>query len=359
MRVIFIILLMFCCGSSLANAPVLVGKLEMGRHADGLAISGNYAYVTNNINGTLEVINVKDPAKPFLAGGTKLSSGPNGYGSTKIAVSGDYIYVVGCSDEGFLEVINITKPKTPCFVKKLRVGHCVGGVVVSGNYIYLVDAGSDVKCKPGEGCFYKYNKGCGLKIIDITNPLKPLSVGSIELGGESRGLAIKGDYAYVVDTGTVHGARRTDGIYKDAGLKVVDIKDRRKPVLVGNLKMYQLVGVTIVDNYAYVMSVFDDKEGGLKVIDIANPRAPFLVGNLTLDDYFHIEIVGDYAYLTGIKNELKIVNISNPAKPRLVGSLKTVGIVGGIAASKNHVYFTDRSGLNILVFKSSLKVVGS
>ena len=84
------------CGNSLTAvdisdpaSPSLAGTLSGFNEPPGIAISGNYAFVTNYSGNSLTAVDISNPASPSLAG--TLSTGfDEPYG---IAISGNYAFV--------------------------------------------------------------------------------------------------------------------------------------------------------------------------------------------------------------------------------------------------------------------------
>jgi hypothetical protein len=103
-----------------------VGGYNTSGSAQGVALSGNYAYVADYLAG-LQVIDVSNPANPQRVGGYNSSGG-----AVNVAVSGAYVYVADtvASDasgkiyvgDGLL-VIDVSNPANP---------QRVGGYNISG-----------------------------------------------------------------------------------------------------------------------------------------------------------------------------------------------------------------------------------
>src|SRR5207253_825205 len=77
----------------------------------------------------------------------------------------------------------------------------VFGVAVSGNYAYLADYSA------------------GLRVVDVSDPANPQSVGTSATGGRPVGVAVLGHYAYLADM--------------DFGLQVIDVSNPASPQRVG------------------------------------------------------------------------------------------------------------------------------
>ena len=173
-----------CCGwlvtllpalPAQAADPVLVGQWPGWQRGDanGVAVSGNYVYVTIGKAG-LAVIDVSNPANPQRVGGCDTSGSACG-----VAVSGNYAYVA--DDEAGLQVIDVSNPANPQRVGGYDTSGYARGVAVSGHYAYVAD------------------DEAGLQVIDVSNPANPQRVGGYDTSGYAWGVAVSGHYAYVAD----------------------------------------------------------------------------------------------------------------------------------------------------------------
>lgn len=97
--------------------PVIVGNAGTPTEAVEVAVSGNYAYVGDWYTG-LHVVDVTDPANPAIVWNQ------NNYGSVfgDIAVSGKYAYITqnDAQGEDAFEVWDITCPSNPGIISALR-----------------------------------------------------------------------------------------------------------------------------------------------------------------------------------------------------------------------------------------------
>lgn len=166
----------------------------------------------------------------------------------RAAIAGHYAYIP-CDASYSLRVYDITDPQHPQMVGSVDLPGYVKSVAISGNYAYWA------------------NYGPGLQVIDIADPVSPHIVGSIDTPGISRELSVAGSHAHIAD-GT-------------AGVQVVDIGIPASPEIVSTAAIpggayAGAFGVTVTGNYAYVACV----AAGLQLIDITNPLSPWLVGSV-------------------------------------------------------------------------------
>ena len=90
-------------------------------------------------------------------------------------------------------------------------------------------------------------------------------------------------------------------------------------------------------------------DSGLKVIDVSNPAKPVLLGAVeTPDAVGDIAVSGTVAYVCGLSG-LHVIDVSDPASPGLLDSGDTPGEAWDIAVSDSVAYVADAaSGLQII-----------
>jgi len=363
-KIVLVTILVFHTTSLANTSPILVRNLKLSGIVNGITLAGGYAYVAtcskNSNSGKLEILDIKNPANPRRIGSIEIASC-----ISRVAISETYAYVSECT-AGKLKVISIADPKNPMLVGKQNTSSC-NKIAIAEGFAYIANAGKNVGIydkKDGRLLKINYEKGSGLEIFDVKNPIAPILVGSLGLSGELQGVTVAKNLAYVIDGGTVDGARRTDGVYEDAGLKVVNITNPKNPVLISKLKAYRVFGGPVIaGNYAYIVESENPIIGKteLKIINIANPANPVIAGSLKIDvSSGQIEAVeGDYAYVSyhnynkqlGKFNEdsgIKIINIANPANPTIARSLKVEDFVNEIAVTKQYIYVANgKAGLKV------------
>ncbi len=281
------------------------GSLGIGLSPTSMALSGDYAYVVDNLDLDLKAIDISNPESLLFRGSLGLGHGPS-----SVAVSGNYAYVVddGSAD---LKVIDVSNPAGPVLSGSLGIGNGPTSVAVSGNHAYVVDDFSD-----------------DLKVIDVSNPASPVLSGSLGIGDSPRSVAVSGNYAYVVDN--------TFG-----ELKVVDVSNPAGPVLSGSLIIgYDPKSVAVSGNYAYVI---ENNGDDLIVIDISNPAIPVLSGSLGIGPWPEsVTVSGNYTYVVDSHScDLKVIDVSNPASPVLSASLGIGNGPTSVALSGKYAYVVD------------------
>jgi len=297
------------------SGAVQVGSVAVGSSTFWVTVSGKYAYVTNNVSGTVSVVDVTRPDAPVEVTSTSVSGAPYG-----IVVSGRYAYV-GSGTSDVVSVLDIANPTAPVVVATTSVSGLPGFVAVRGRYLYV-----------------STYTGRKLVVMDISNPLAPTVIGSADGILNQRSIAFSGHYAYVA------------GGNSDAGLiGVFDISNPTAPVLVATTTA-GLIGfdIAISGRYAYVASALSQT---LEVINISNPLAPTSTASLVLSGgAYSVFLAGKYAYLASPgDNSLSIVNISNPVTPFLAVTTTVGSLPNSVFVSGRYAYVANYGSATLSV----------
>jgi len=169
-----------------------------------------------------------------------------------------------------------------------------------------------------------------LNVIDISDRRNPIVVGNAYTPGTPYGVYVLGNYAYVADN--------------FSGLQIIDVSDKANPVNVGGTGVSQdrARDVYVSGNYAYVAQAFG-LGGGLKVIDVSNKAKPVVVGILDTptEASTAIHASGNYAYLMS-NRVMQVIDISDKVRPMTIGRLERALNVTAMAIddSKALAYLT-------------------
>lgn len=257
-------------------------------------ISGNYAYVLDNWWNYLTIVDISYPVAPKF-----VSSLSIGF-ATAIKIKGNYAFIAGDVVGGNPGVIavDISDPSSPTIVGSLEISDLgfwgagssgwTGGIYVTEKYAYivaasLVDLGN-------------------LSIVDISNPTSLSLVGTLtgEIINKSKDVIVDGKYAYI--------AACDGGPVWDGAFAVVDVSNPAKPVLVGSIidsgapdyTMYGPQGLFKVEDIVYVCGDYYH----FYKIDVSNPALPTSVSAISwgLDaipkNPMQVIVKGKYAYVT-------------------------------------------------------------
>lgn len=179
---------------------------------------------------------------------------------------------------------------------------------------------------------YMANGTAGLKIFNIDNLSKPVLIGSFDTLN-AQDVEVINNIAYMADY--------------SAGLKIVDVSDPSNPSLLGSFQApsSQAHDISVVDNKVYMAT----GTAGLQIIDVSDSANPSLIGSFSAphDSMRVVKIVNNVAYTVG-NSGLKIIDISNPSNPSLISSLNDIVNARDIEVIGNIAYVVNASGLKII-----------
>lgn len=292
-------------------APYIIGTYDTPSNAQKVVVNGNYAYVADAYSG-LQIIDISNPSMPKFAGsydtpgiamdvfvygkyvyisdkGIFLDGELMAPAQTLVvdvsnqtspalaasfpvevftigAISGSYAYSGGLVDnKPAIKIYNLSNPISPTLVSetKLKIGG-LHRVAASGNYVYFID------------------NVAYFGIIDVSNPNSPTLMSNIEIGAP-QGLSVSENYAYIAnsDQGLNIYDVSTKLVFHEG--KINDEKGRAQDT--GNA-----YGTFVSGNHAYVAGT------SLKVFDITDKSKPILLGQYKKGS-FNVTASGDYVYL--------------------------------------------------------------
>lgn len=297
----------------------LVGRFPTPGSARGVYVSGDYAYVSCWTEG-LYIINISNPANPSLAGHISTAPGQ----AWDAHVQGNHAYVAD-DQNGGLQVIDVSDPYHPNIVGNYDTPGWAFSLSVDSNFVYMADGytGSLQILNIGDptnptfvshfdthgwargiffanGIAYIANGNAGLEIVDVSDPANPQLLGSCCNDSYRSAIAVtvSGNYAYLADYDRV---------------LLLDISN---PDSITTAYAYSVSinpwDVYVASNYLYIA----DAEWGLRILDISNPSSPVFSGSYnTPGSAWHV-FVDNYVYVadssslmilqfnpTGIDNE--------------------------------------------------------
>jgi hypothetical protein len=213
--------------------PLPVGTTDIFRGVQGLAVAGDWAYVTDR--WSVRVFDLKSIKRPVQVQALSL---PGGVPRTIVA-RGRQAFLT--ADLAGLYVLDTADPANPKVLGEYRFPGFAYGLAVDRDFAYL--AHSDM----------------GLLILDVRNPRLPIKVGRLKIDGEPSGVAVLGHWAYVAAG--------------PAGLKVIDISRPETPKLAATVPVEDFASsVVVTGDVAFVA----DGKAGVKKYSIADPAAPKL-----------------------------------------------------------------------------------
>jgi hypothetical protein len=286
-------------------------------------------------------------------------------GATAVAVSGNFAYAVSYWS-GQLDVLDISNPAAPTIVASTTPTTQMTGatnITIAGGFAFVTSKNQNGTCTPGPvpNCSTGSNDngdGNSLSIVDISNPLAPSVLGSVQSNSTDTpadelfgaySVAVSGHYAFVASQGLLGGQPTTPDT-SNGSFTVIDLTSPSSPTIVGSIDNSTLTGsltngldhatgVSISGNYAYVTSFSGQR---LTTIDISSPTSPDVVASLqdpiNLADPNDLTIQGNYAYVANQESvgmEFTVVNISNPYGLAVVGTVTDPSLVGAYRVRVN------------------------
>ncbi len=164
--------------------PLLKGILTGSNfHTLGIFVEGNYAYVIDDKDKKLILIDVSNPNNPQIRNSINLDSTRD---IKMFFVKGNYVYVVEdhYSGKNFVSIVDVSNPNNPLIKikKEFDLGY-VNDIYVKDNKLYV---------------FSNSNK---LTIIDVSNPSNPTIIGSrSELANSASIIFVQDDYIYILES---------------------------------------------------------------------------------------------------------------------------------------------------------------
>jgi hypothetical protein len=302
-----------------------------------VGVSGTFVYV---LNGTFQIAE-------FIANPQRMTRFPNIGDASDITVKGKYAYLSGkASGLHIVDISNsadlqpVAQQTEPADTAEIR-----------GNRAYVVGA-------------------TGFRIIDITNPANPQTIGAIA-GQPMLDVSVAGKQAYTIIAGDSGNSLAAidcsdpseprivwtrpclgsalavkDGFayVTEYGIRVFDLSDPLEPKEVGLLNS---IGtglsndITVRGQYVYLAANYS----GFVIIDVSDPTQPFVAGrsNVGTIPFVRLSLSGNYAYLADGSGGLHVFNIEDVTHPDRVGGNVHVN-ASGLFASGDTLYVGERTG---------------
>lgn len=307
--------------------PRTLGTVDLGpgNEATDIDVVNKIVYLSAKASAEAKpdfyIVNAANGQNPFI-----ISSLNTGSGLNALDVSANYAYVANESSDSHLQIIDISNINSPFLASSLKL------VGVSGS-------------AEAKSIFYAYSKiyigiekatGPEFHIIDVSNPLNPVELGSIEINADVNGIYVSGNFAYLA---TSDGAEE---------MKIFDVSNSAAIVKIGGYnasgnqvgKSAQLIGQKLY---------FGQKSGTsneLYIINVSSSTSPQLLGSKEIGaDLNDMRIRDNLAFLgtSDSNKEFQVWDISNPANINFWSSFNFPQVATGIDYEDNIVYVSVRS----------------
>jgi hypothetical protein len=233
---------------SIPSAPKLLGIEPSISSAEGVGISGNYAFVASGREG-LSVVDLRNPSKPF-----RVTRVPTSAVAKRIEIRGNLALVANTptyfyQSDGALDIFDISNPTAPRLLSRVEGEGNAIDVAMAGRYAYLA------------------NSARGLQILDIADPANPQEVGHLETEDRILNVAAEGSLVLIQEYPADSAG---------TSLVLVDVASPSNPLRRGSTTINVFSERFIVrDGRAYVAGTSD----GLLIYDITNGTTPQLLGS--------------------------------------------------------------------------------
>jgi hypothetical protein len=285
------------CFHDVGSPPQAVGNWNpSGTHGHGgVAVQGNYAYLTDWVRG-LDVVDVSNPASPAFRG--TWSPTPTGWAyGIDVVVDGSYAYAT-MKFKG-LFILDVTNPLNP-----RQVGSATASTTEPDAALHLFKAGNLV---------YVASEKFGVLIYNVSTPSNPVRVSTLPISF-AESVWVEGSLAYV-----------TGG---NLGLYIYDVSAPAHPILKGMLpRIGYSYDVQVYGGYAYVTEGFS----GLRVVNVSDPAHPADVTTVaTPGEAYDIRIANRCAYVAerGDTGYLEAFDLRIPTAPMLLSCYATIRVNG-------------------------------
>lgn|GEM_PF-2051931 len=307
-----------------------VGLLPPNNFSRKIEIANDTAYVLSDDG--LQTIDISDPVRPTRQGLLEITEGDG----RDLSVVDDRVYLATRGGEApGLIIVDVGDSTAPAIVTELAVNDGFNdgafSIAVKDNFAFVGTPGAfkvfDVSDDANpvlvsdslrllnfkddieivDDIAYMTNRDDGLRIIDISDPIFPILISSVDTQSEAQAVSVFGDFAYIGDG--------------NAGLFIVDISDPKNPLPVGSVNTPgAALGAAKVGNFL-LLATGGGLVGGLQLIDITRPPSfSYLGREETDDDAQDLKIVNDIAYIAAANEVLHIIDVSDPRNPTTLGS---------------------------------------
>jgi hypothetical protein len=285
------------------------GRLEEIGSIDGnyvrVVVIGEYAYCIED--SSLKIVNVSVPTNPYVEGSLSLNT------PYPIHVNGNYAYIIDDVPDtlNVLRIVNVSNPCDPYLINTIVPEHHWTDVSVDSTYAYLT--------------------GWCLDILDVSDPLNPIYVGSIDMLQAGSIISLQRGYAYIG-----FNLGWSGGLYYS-----IDVKDPSNPQILDSLRTFLPPTHIFTDtNYAYICTDWE----GLKIVNIKDPSDLKLTGEIKTAHACGAYAKGSYVYVADGLGGLKIIDKSDPQNMIVIDSAATLGAALDVYVDEDYIYLADHNG---------------
>ena len=219
----------------------------------------------------------------------------------------------GGGREDLMSIIDITSEVSIDLVRVHgSAGQSFEGIAVNAAHLYVA------------------RHGDGVEILDLTDPLDPVTVAEVTSLTNAWDLAFKDDFALVAD-----------GI---GGLAILDVSNPATPI---HLTTLPTSGAAVDVDVTGDLAVVANGSAGVDIFDISDPADPFLVSTFNTSGLaITLDATGDLVFVADW-DDVEVIDVSNPAAPTSGGWENTPVRAMGLAAEGDLVVVADWSRIRL------------
>lgn len=294
---------------------------------EDILFDGDYAYVPCRVGHNLAVVDISKTEEPKIVESFRDKDLQEAMG---VAQHGRYLYVTSMINQMCL-VIDASDPRNLKKIYSFQVGGVnkyqkrLRKVVYEDGYLYF--------SHDGEGALY---------IADARNPEKPEIISNLQMGNGAFAVKIHGDVAYV------------GGCVGSNALKVIDISDKKNPVLIQNIedtpKYSCICDFEIVGDVLHAISYGSN---AYMQFDISNPGqikeiAWFQSDKLNGPNRF-VLMNGKVYMINSINDSVAELNIDGEISIARINSSRLLQKAYGLNHIDGLLYITSRDAMNFVI----------
>jgi hypothetical protein len=268
------------------SLPYQIGSLDSAGGNDVFLVDTlAYGAGENDFN-KLTVISIADSTRPRLVGSAATRGWSYGIWASGLTQES----FVGCHWEG-LQIYDTRNTSSP----------------VRDTFLLGCDQSVDIYIDDGRA--YVANEMAGLKILDISDPTRPKTLGSYDTTWQRpfmSSVVARDSFAFV-------------DWYAVPVFRVMDVSIPSQPVMLDGVDVFNPPeDMVLRDSFVYCAEM-----NRFQIVNVARPREPALVGSCVLGgDVWDLDVEDSMAYVTS--NVLTMVSIARPDSPRVVATWNTM-----------------------------------
>ena len=305
----------------------------------GLVIKGTEAYIANGING-LTILDIQNPESVSILPGNIPGFAPASVSSS----STDSVVFAGNGQN--LVSYNLTDSSEPSVNDIYEYLDQAEDIAIEGQYAYIAAGNSglqivDLTNPSGNSAEYPLNgfvssvavngtialvsASDSVHVLDISSPVSPLPVDTINTTGWVTDVAAGSTYGYFTEQGN--------------GISVIDLASA------------QYAGTTTVAGQAYALALDNNYiyaacgTEGIAVLDITDPANPSIASQYDLPGLIvDVAIVEGKLCAADATKGVSILDISTPTNPVLYANASTSSPAFHIASAGSRIFAADTKG---------------